>query len=267
MKLTSKLLPAFLLTSIAIQPVAYSMQSVVDFVKNHKYSLGLGAVAVAGLGYYAANKMHNTSIHWDWNKINTSALPRKGGNIMRFFKEHAQHLADAKDVPSTLSGDHHEWLWGTATADCQSGGNCDNNQYRGIQGTIVNGQLYEPAGIMCDGWNRYKEDIQLMKDLGVNSYRFSVEWSKIEPEAGVYDEEALAHYEDVCKELVANGIKPVITLYHYAEPIWFSKMDSFEKRDNCTYFVNFCAKVYERLHPYIICGSPSARQKQPHKVG
>lgn len=248
MKLTSQLTLLLLITSIALQPAAQGMQAAIDFVKNHKYSLG--AAAVAGVGYYAANKIHANTIHWDWKKINPSVLPCKGGNITQFFKNHAQRLANNKDIPSTTCGAHHEWLWGTATADCQSGGNCDNNQYRAIQGTIINGELYEPAGIMCDGWNRYKEDIQLMKELGVNSYRFSVEWSKIEPKAGEYDEAALDHYEDVCKELVANGIKPVITLYHYAEPIWFSKMDSFEKRDNCKYFVDFCAKVYERLHPY-----------------
>lgn len=248
MNLFSKVTLYLLISSIAVQPATEGMQSAIDFVKDNKYVAGV--LAVAGLGYYAANKAHQNKIHWDWKRINTAVLPYKGGTVMQFFKDHAKRLANNKDIPSTTCGVHHEWLWGTAIAGCQNEGDCTNNQYDDIQGTIVNGQLYEKAGIMCDGWNRYKEDIQLMKELGVNAHRFSVEWSKIEPQPGVYDEEALAHYEDVCKEMVANGIKPVITLYHYAEPKWFSKMDSFEKRENCTYFVNFCAKVYERLHPY-----------------
>ncbi|CAN5129987.1 glycoside hydrolase family 1 protein [soil metagenome] len=257
MKFTSKLILTLLTTSVALQPVnAHAMQTAIDFIKNHKYAAG--AAALAGLGYYAANKAYTNSIRWDWKKINTENLTNsiapgchKGVTpITTIFKRHAQRLADAKDTPSTLSGDHHEWLWGAATASYQIEGDCNNNQYEPNENRVINGELVEKAGIACDGWNRYKEDIQLLKDMGVNSYRFSVEWSKIEPEAGVYDEAALNHYEDVCKELVANGIKPVITLYHYAEPNWFAQMDSFEKRENCKYFVNFCAKVYERLHPY-----------------
>ena len=250
-----------------LQPLQmHGMQAVLDFVKDHKYAIA--ATALGGLGYYTANKAYTNAIRWDWKNIDPTTLVnqpiRKGRKkITEFFKAHARKLAESS--PSTGSqpspggfggqagrtgGDHNEWLWGTATAAYQVEGGCDNNQYRTIEGKIINGELYEPAGIVCDDWNRYKEDIQLMKELGVNAFRFSVEWSKVEPKPGEYNEAALAHYEDVCKELVANGIKPVITLYHYTEPIWFSKMDSFEKRENCKYFVNFCAKVFEHLHPY-----------------
>lgn len=188
-------------------------------------------------------------INWPWKSINTAVV--NGIPIADFFKQHAQNLAASNEIPSTPCGSHHAWLWGTATAAHQVEGNCTNNQWYLYENKMLNGAIVEPAGIACDHWNRYKEDIQLMKELGVNAYRFSVEWSKVEPMPGVYDEAVLAHYEDVCKELVANGIKPVITLYHYTEPIWFYNMGSFEKRDNCKYFVNFCAKVYERLHPYV----------------
>ncbi|GMU19025.1 MAG: beta-glucosidase [Candidatus Babeliales bacterium] len=188
-------------------------------------------------------------IHWNWKSIDSSQI--NGISIADFFKNHAHNLADSQEIPATTCGAHHAWLWGTATAAHQVEGNCTNNQWYLYEGKMLNGAIVEPAGIACDHWNRYKEDIQLMKELGVNAYRFSVEWSKIEPMPGVYDEAALDHYEDVCKELIANGIKPVITLYHYTEPIWFYHMGSFEKRDNCKYFTNFCAKVFERLHPYV----------------
>lgn len=192
---------------------------------------------------------HADLIQWPWKSIDTSII--NGMPIADFFKNHAQQLADSQEIPYTTCGNHHAWLWGTATAAHQVEGNCTNNQWYLYEGKIINGAIVEPAGIGCDHWNRYKEDIQLMKELGVNAYRFSVEWSKVEPMPGVYDEAALDHYEDVCKELVANGIKPVITLYHYTEPIWFYNMGSFENYSNCAYFTNFCAKVFERLHPYV----------------
>ena len=70
----------------------------------------------------------------------------------------------------------------------------------------------------------------------MNAYSFSVEWSIIEPEHGVYDEAALDHYEQLCKALKEAGIKPVVTLHHYTNPTWFSKMGAFAKIENSKRF-------------------------------
>jgi len=102
----------------------------------------------------------------------------------------------------------------------------------------------------CEHWERYKEDIQLIKNLGCNTYRFSISWSKVEPKEGKFNDKALNHYEDVCKELQKNNIRPIITLYHYAHPVWFEKKGAFEKEDNVACFVNYGIKVFEKLNKY-----------------
>ncbi len=103
------------------------------------------------------------------------------------------------------------------------------------------------AGVCCDHWNRYKEDIRLMKEISLNAYRFSVEWSKIEPEPGRYDEAALDHYEAVVDELKKNGIEPMITLHHFTDPIWFGEKGAFLEENSPEIFANFVEKVVRRL--------------------
>ena len=93
-------------------------------------------------------------------------------------------------------------------------------------------------------------DIQLMKELGVNAYRFSVEWSKIEPHEGIINHEAIAHYADLCHELRKNGIRPVITLHHYTDPLWFMAKDGFEKEENIKYYSNFCITMFNALNQF-----------------
>jgi beta-glucosidase len=109
-----------------------------------------------------------------------------------------------------------DFLWGAGTSAQQVEGNCTNNSWYQAE---LEGKFPDVAGIACDHWNRYKEDVQLLKSAGLNTYRFSVEWSKIEPREGEFDEAALQHYQDVVDELVKNGIKPCITLHHYTDPI------------------------------------------------
>ncbi|MCD6346238.1 MAG: glycoside hydrolase family 1 protein [Bacteroidales bacterium] len=142
-----------------------------------------------------------------------------------------------------------DFTWGVATAAHQVEGNNTNNQWflwesaNDEKGNprILHGQK---AGIACDHWNRYPEDIQLMKELGVNAYRFSIEWSRIEPAEGVFSDVAIAHYQQVCDSLLAAGIEPVITLHHFTNPIWFEEKGAFEKADNVKDFVQFVSYVY-----------------------
>lgn len=141
-----------------------------------------------------------------------------------------------------------DFLWGVATSAHQVEGNCTHNDWCLWE---ADGNVQEITGAACDHWNRYKEDIALMKSLGINTFRFSIEWSKIEPKPGIINQEALAHYEDVCKELVSAGIKPLVTLHHYTSPAWFALKGGFEEEDNVTHFVNFATIVFERLHPYV----------------
>ena len=147
-----------------------------------------------------------------------------------------------------------EFLWGVATAAHQVEGGCHANNWawwekqtdeRG-QPRIAGGQV---AGEACDHWNRFPQDIQLMKQLGVSSYRFSLEWSKIEPEPGVWDEDAIAHYHGLLDALKHAGIQPMITLLHFTWPLWLEQLGAFEKAENIRHFLRFSEKMFQEYRP------------------
>lgn len=91
-------------------------------------------------------------------------------------------------------------------------------------------------------------DIACMKDLGLNSYRFSVDWSRIEPQEGVFDEVALEYYLHFVKKLKLNNIEPFVTLWHWPLPLWLRDKGGWESREIVDYFSRFVAKVVEHLN-------------------
>lgn len=99
----------------------------------------------------------------------------------------------------------------------------------------------------CDHWHRYKEDVQLIKNAGLNSYRLSVDWAKIQPTKNNFDSEALKHYSNLIDELTKNNIKPIVCLFHHSWPQWFEEAGAFEKKENIYYFVQFADAVYRQL--------------------
>eukprot|EP00612_Vaucheria_litorea_P002182 CAMPEP_0171455450 /NCGR_PEP_ID=MMETSP0945-20130129/2341_1 /TAXON_ID=109269 /ORGANISM="Vaucheria litorea, Strain CCMP2940" /LENGTH=498 /DNA_ID=CAMNT_0011980695 /DNA_START=92 /DNA_END=1588 /DNA_ORIENTATION=- len=143
------------------------------------------------------------------------------------------------------------FIWGVSTSSHQVEGNCDNNnwfRWENIERppdqdpTIKDNQK---SGLACDHWNRIEEDTELIKQLGVDSYRFSLEWSKIEPEKGKYDSEAILHYHKEIDHLLANQIQPMITLFHFSYPIWFEDLGAFEKIENSEHFIRFSKNMFE----------------------
>jgi beta-glucosidase len=103
------------------------------------------------------------------------------------------------------------------------------------------------SGKAVDHRHRYKEDFDLARELNLNALRFSVEWSRIEPEEGVWDAEAIAYYKDYIAALHARGLEPVMTLFHFTLPVWFAQKGGFEKRRNVRYFVQFAEKLMSEL--------------------
>ena len=146
----------------------------------------------------------------------------------------------------------NNFMWGTATAAHQAeGNNTNNNWYRFEHQKGSNGKPRihnnDKSGLAADHWNRYNQDIALMNDLGVKYYRFSVEWSKIEPKNGIYNEEALDHYLDLCTALIDSGLTPVVTLHHFTNPIWFEDLGGFEKEENIVHYLEFSEIVFNKL--------------------
>jgi beta-glucosidase len=105
--------------------------------------------------------------------------------------------------------------------------------------------LNNRAGKACERWTYYKEDIQREKQLGMNAHRFSLEWSKIEPQKGVFDPEAMQHYIDYAKEMLALGIQPIPTLWHHTWPLWLKH--GFETEESKEEFTKFALYV---LHAF-----------------
>lgn len=106
-------------------------------------------------------------------------------------------------------------------------------------------------GTSTGRWSRWREDIDLIKKCGFNAYRTSVEWSKIEPEEGVFLDEVLEHYKDICKYASEQGLEVTIALWHHTWPSWFGKKDAFEKPENMELFIAYATKVIAKLHPYV----------------
>jgi len=106
------------------------------------------------------------------------------------------------------------------------------------------------SGKATDHYNRYEEDFDTLEQLHMNAFRFSIEWSRIEPEEGSWDPLALEHYRLYLHSLQRRHIEPFVTLWHWTLPEWFVAKGGFEKRSNVKYFVRFVEKVLSELGAY-----------------
>lgn len=99
------------------------------------------------------------------------------------------------------------------------------------------------SGRGVDHYRRYKEDFDLAKSLNLKALRFGIEWSRIEPREGEWDEEAIKHYKDYIKELKKRGIEPVMNIWHWSMPVWFCEKGAFKRGANIKYFERFVQKI------------------------
>ncbi|MFA6338824.1 MAG: glycoside hydrolase family 1 protein [Candidatus Paceibacterota bacterium] len=136
-----------------------------------------------------------------------------------------------------------DFFWGSATSAYQVEGNILNNDWAiaAKDGKVPN------AGLACDHYNRFTEDFDIVKSLGQNSYRFSVEWSRIEPEEGKFNEDAINHYREVINDLKSKGLEPFLTLWHFTLPDWFSAKGGFLSSDATKIFSRYCEYVVSKF--------------------
>ena len=99
------------------------------------------------------------------------------------------------------------------------------------------------SGTACDSWNQFEEDVRCLKELGVNSYRFSIEWSRVEPERGQFDEGVIERYALFVKRLREEGIEPFVTLWHWPVPLWVRDQGGWTSPKSVEDFVSFAQKV------------------------
>lgn len=138
------------------------------------------------------------------------------------------------------------FMVGASTAAHQVEGNNVHSDYW-LQENVEHSQFVEPSGEAVDHYHRYEEDIRLMAEAGLNAYRFSIEWARIEPKQGEFDENEIAHYRKVitcCKE---NGVEPIVTLHHFTSPAWVISRGGWENEEVVDWFANYVQYVVKHL--------------------
>ena len=158
------------------------------------------------------------------------------------------------------------FIWGTATASYQIEG-AWNEDGKGehiwdlashTPGKIKNG---DTGDVACDHYHRFKEDVHLMKKLGLNAYRFSISWSRIYPSGiGKINEEGLLFYDKLINELLENGIEPVVTLFHWDLPSSLQKIGGWESPEVVDAYVNYTTLMFnhfgDRVKKWITFNEP-----------
>jgi beta-glucosidase len=138
------------------------------------------------------------------------------------------------------------FIWATATAAHQvEGGNTNNDVW--VMEQTPHSMFREKSGDACDHFNRYPEDIRMLAELGFNSYRFSIEWARVEPQPGVYSQDALEHYRRMLQCCHDNGLKPTVTLHHFTSPIWLLKDGGWQSAETPGRFADYAGRVARSL--------------------
>jgi len=138
------------------------------------------------------------------------------------------------------------FLWGTATAAHQVEGNNINSDFWVME--HVPGTMFaEPSGDACDHYHRYCDDIALLVELGFNTYRFSVEWARIEPEEGCFSRASLEHYRRMLTACHEHGLTPMITFHHFTSPRWLIAAGGWESKETPAKFARYCERTTRYL--------------------
>ncbi len=144
------------------------------------------------------------------------------------------------------------FLWGTAASAYQiEGTDPDDGRGRCIWDTFAEeGRIFghHNADVACDHMHRYKEDYKLMGQFGMKAYRFSISWARIIPDGtGAVNEKAIALYRDMITEMLANGIEPWLTLYHWELPQALQNRGGWLNPESVQWFGNYARIVAERF--------------------
>ncbi|TVQ21290.1 MAG: glycosyl hydrolase family protein [Spirochaetaceae bacterium] len=139
-----------------------------------------------------------------------------------------------------------DFLFGTATAATQiEGGDTRSNWYHwAMAGNTKDGAGPETA---CDHWNRWQEDLSLITSLNSHSYRLGLDWARMEPAPGVFDDAAFDHYREELKALREAGVEPLVTLYHFAHPQWFEEAGGWPRPGAGADWLRFVSRVLDDL--------------------
>jgi beta-glucosidase len=144
----------------------------------------------------------------------------------------------------------NKFLIGSSTAAHQVEGNNIHSDYWALENMEYT-DFSEKSLDAVNHYKMYKEDIKMMKDAGLNAYRFSIEWARIEPKKGEFDEKEISHYKDVILECKKNDIEPIVTLMHFTSPKWLIDEGGWENPLTVYYFKRYVKKIISSLGQYL----------------
>ena len=139
-----------------------------------------------------------------------------------------------------------DFLWGVATAGHQNEGDNVHSDTWFLE-NVTPTVFEERSGKATNGWELWESDLDLVAGLGLNAYRFSVEWARVEPQEGEFSDEALAHYEAVIDGCLARGLAPIVTFNHFTSPHWFAARGAWLAPEAPELFARYCGVVMDRF--------------------
>lgn len=160
------------------------------------------------------------------------------------------------------------FMIGAATAAHQVEGNNDKSDFWAME-HMENSMYKEPSLEAVNHYQLYKEDIQLLAEAGLNTYRFSIEWARIEPVKGCFESKEIEHYRQVLEFCHLNKVTPIVTLHHFSSPKWLISEGGWESDTTISYFENYTRYVLTELGdliPYICTINEANMGKQISKI-
>jgi len=161
-----------------------------------------------------------------------------------------EQVIERKLLPAATFHFPADFKWGVATAAHQVEGNNTNNDWwdwEQEEGHIKNG--YQ-SGLACNWWEDAEADFNRAAGLGLNALRLSVEWSRVEPRPGEFDDSALARYGEMLQGLRERNIEPMVTLHHFSNPRWLAEQGGWEDPETVALFARFACRVVKSLGEY-----------------
>ena len=167
-------------------------------------------------------------------------------NSAEKFRQTIKNAADKNGIMARFKDAPEKFFFGASSSAYQYEGGLDSNNANAI---FYASKELPTAGIAIDFWNRYSTDIpQIKNELGINSFRLSIAWERVQPTADTWNQDAIDRYVTIIKTLKKYNVEPIVVLHHYTIPEWFAKIGGFEKNQNNIYFVEFAKKMYTALH-------------------
>lgn len=159
------------------------------------------------------------------------------------------------------------FFWGTAVSAYQVEGGIESNDWA----AAARRGLVPPARRACDFWNRYEHYLDLAKSLGTNAFRFSIEWARVEPHEGEWDDAALEHYRTMIEAMRARALEPFVTLWHFTLPQWVAERGGWANPRTVEWFGAYVRRAAESLKDsvryWLIINEPSVVLSQGYLQG